>query len=185
MRGKAIVEQNRPLRRIGSPPRMRGKGTARTIRNTASGRDHPRVCGEKVRVMVPKRCRATGSPPRVRGKGCSFVACMRTCTGITPACAGKRASPCTSENANTGITPACAGKRPSNAKERLLCRKGSPPRVRGKGPCTACSTSVVQGSPPRVRGKACSALRVTPSSIGITPACAGKSCQVHQRVENT
>lgn len=71
---------------VGSPPRMRGKGTpvlrgfGRTGITPAyagkslgcfcglcCGRDHPRVCGEKT------LCRSTvvpvwGSPPRVRGK---------------------------------------------------------------------------------------------------------------------
>ena len=71
---------------FGSPPRMRGKAT-KTLKaisrhritpayagksSTKSctkklGKDHPRVCGEKVQAMrlLPAR---SGSPPRMRGK---------------------------------------------------------------------------------------------------------------------
>ena len=73
-----------PLR---SPPRMRGKDTiitelANVLRITPAcagksrcawlaachRRDHPRVCGEKVRGYI-KIWNEWGSPPRVRGKG--------------------------------------------------------------------------------------------------------------------
>ena len=69
----------------GSPPRLRGKvidsGTvfttagitpasagksAHTREWTALGKDHPRICGEKVRVCKPNAA-MLGSPPRVRG----------------------------------------------------------------------------------------------------------------------
>ena len=71
---------------LGSPPRMRGKGTmpmlldkcsritpayagkrACTTMATTRHRDHPRVCGEKMMSLVfPLHPR--GSPPRMRGK---------------------------------------------------------------------------------------------------------------------
>ena len=70
----------------GSPPRMRGKvkqalhacsregitpacaGKRRIcLQRRLSGRDHPRVCGEKF-PAVPVRLPVLGSPPRVRGK---------------------------------------------------------------------------------------------------------------------
>ena len=82
---------------VGSPPRMRGKDKSCVRNLTSTGitpayagksslsafsvgrfRDHPRVCGEKIR----------GSPPRMRGK----VLCNANCVvyvGITPAYAGK------------------------------------------------------------------------------------------------
>ena len=91
---------------LGSPPRMRGKGLQPVPRRAClgitpayagksiciscrciSGRDHPRVCGEKLRARgntsVP-----WGSPPRMRGKvGVSVAVCWPL--GITPAYAGK------------------------------------------------------------------------------------------------
>ena len=112
----------------GSPPRVRGKGQSkgreqRELRITPAcagksntknaiksiGRDHPRVCGEKVRIK-PRKTWEEGSPPRVRGKGRQAV---------RHAHAG-------------GITPACAGKSNPAARRKPLDR-GSPPRVRGKG----------------------------------------------------
>ena len=97
--------------RIGSPPRVRGKVAPRPaapahprITPARAGKswrrcnwcgcgwDHPRACGEKLRMgflrgLVP------GSPPRVRGKGVSQRS-PGTETGITPARAGKRALFC-------------------------------------------------------------------------------------------
>ena len=71
---------------VGSPPRMRGKVAGRASRNLLAGitpayagkrrgssfctlpfRDHPRVCGEKVRLWTAS-WKASGSPPRMRGK---------------------------------------------------------------------------------------------------------------------
>ena len=91
---------------LGSPPRVRGKGTC-DIRFFRRGgitpacagksgiasppvpqpRDHPRVCGEKRHAVAPPGA-VPGSPPRVRGK----VGDTKDITisgGITPACAGK------------------------------------------------------------------------------------------------
>ena len=112
----------------GSPPRVRGKVNCvsdcgawsritpacagksdENLKCLGYGRDHPRVCGEKL-VSYKGVTAYPGSPPRVRGKADS--------TGQrTPA---------------KGITPACAGKssRPAPAPDNP---KGSPPRVRGKG----------------------------------------------------
>ena len=112
--------------RIGSPPRVRGKVGSSSMCTRSPGItpacagkrekrvekipqiwDHPRVCGEKIRVASP-RITQRGSPPRVRGK----VADMRAAginPRITPACAGKRH---THTHTHTHrITPACAGKR--------------------------------------------------------------------------
>ena len=49
--------------------------------------DHPRVCGEKVRITV-NDLMSIGSPPRVRGKVRLFLG-GNLLPGITPACAGK------------------------------------------------------------------------------------------------
>ena len=92
---------------VGSPPHMRGKGRATTARVAHTGitpayagksllyhffrdfaRDHPRICGEKCRiiyVLVSK----PGSPPHMRGKVCVASELARY-SGITPAYAGKR-----------------------------------------------------------------------------------------------
>ena len=95
----------------GSPPRVRGKEAYLLfclwpvgITPACAGKrlcllcvklvvgDHPRVCGEKCRVvnvLVPK----PGSPPRVRGKECGAVKAAMI-SRITPACAGKSISRC-------------------------------------------------------------------------------------------
>ena len=91
----------------GSPPRMRGKGTAppgtvlhlritpayagKSVRPScrrAGKRDHPRVCGEKlVYNVLYYVCK--GSPPRMRGKE-RLLHRQQLVTRITPAYAGKR-----------------------------------------------------------------------------------------------
>ena len=50
--------------------------------------DHPRVCGEKMKISRTFRL-DEGSPPRMRGK---VRVCIKKCieAGITPAYAGKR-----------------------------------------------------------------------------------------------
>ena len=92
--------------KLGSPPRMRGKDSVNCLTTRSSGitpayagksarilkrrtekRDHPRVCGEKLKfgTNVTKN---PGSPPRVRGKGIVHVFVPEK-LGITPAYAGK------------------------------------------------------------------------------------------------
>ena len=91
---------------IGSPPPMRGKDATEHIVNSGNGitpayagksvgnyiavcrnRDHPRLCGEKVRLYHAEQS-ALGSPPPMRGKvyGTLHAQCGRR---ITPAYAGK------------------------------------------------------------------------------------------------
>ena len=96
---------------LGSPPRVRGKETHRLCElplyritpacagkstsgtlQVPAGRDHPRVCGEKIIAALAGGI-VTGSPPRVRGKGLLSDAHMLQ-MGITPACAGKRRGAC-------------------------------------------------------------------------------------------
>ena len=104
--GKSATSRPAAISRLGSPPRMRGKGIGKAAGDDnfgitpahagkrISGRrpiprqqDHPRVCGEKAadfRFFVFVR----GSPPRMRGKA------LENCGGsldvrITPAYAGK------------------------------------------------------------------------------------------------
>ena len=91
----------------GSPPPMRGKDVAYAGKHKHDritpayagkstllyftlllGRDHPRLCGEKI-VSFFFFLRFLGSPPPMRGKG--WVKCiLGKCGGITPAYAGKR-----------------------------------------------------------------------------------------------
>ena len=114
--------------RLGSPPRVRGKGCnlARGVRPdritpayagksaqlegaSPLAQDHPRVCGEKESVNDGTAIRA-GSPPRMRGKA-------RSCQANTSV---------------TRITPAYAGKS-RRVREPDTQTAGSPPRMRGKG----------------------------------------------------
>ena len=95
------------LARLGSPPRMRGKGVARPLQTLQKritpahagkrhldaikiefNEDHPRACGEKARGKRTSTAKP-GSPPRMRGKGISYSS-YNQYTRITPAHAGKR-----------------------------------------------------------------------------------------------
>ena len=152
----------------GSPPRVRGKvyllcssfhppgitpacagKRRRTISRQHESEDHPRVCGEKLRIFAYPDI-VMGSPPRVRGK---VVLRVALCIGV-------------------GITPACAGKRDSAPCDRLF-RKDHP-RVCGEKSLGSSLAFQVLGSPPRVRGKV-RQIRSSAAMGGITPACAGKS----------
>ena len=115
------------VREMGSPPRMRGKGfpllhffVPAGITPAYAGKrdtpslddgaqwDHPRVCGEKKKMVADDRC-LVGSPPRMRGKD---------------------KIPC--------VAPALAVDHPRVCGEKRLVMmtvplvKGSPPRMRGK-----------------------------------------------------
>ena len=152
----------------GSPPRVRGKAyrikphcvnaritpacagkRSSVCKHGRTGKDHPRVCGEKI-IGADKGLQNPGSPPRVRGKaGCSYaVVC------------------------SAGITPACAGKRRETIRHVFIIRDH--PRVCGEKLKFIAAVFSMWGSPPRVRGKG-PAKRGVGRQPGITPACAGKS----------
>ena len=131
--------------------RVRGKVHLRHNANL-SPEDHPRVCGEKSFNIV-FCCIFQGSPPRVRGKGPGFRV---------------KGFPC-------GITPACAGKRPGFL--RFAVRPQDHPRVCGEKPSRTYPKRSFRGSPPRVRGKGPLSGRGIRCG-GITPACAGKRGQL-------
>ena len=152
----------------GSPPRMRGKGRPFSARPPwaritpayagkrfscsslcAAGRDHPRVCGEKVslsgiHVMV------MGSPPRMRGK------VLQRQDSMQP----------------HRITPAYAGKRSGKSQQDAMLRDH--PRVCGEKFMQLDESTRALGSPPRMRGKG-KTMSLSSDSTGITPAYAGKS----------
>ena len=152
---------------LGSPPRMRGKGSFAILALSVSGitpayagkracadltagspRDHPRVCGEK-KPSGPPCGSTTGSPPRMRGK----------------------ASPKRNKAMKHGITPAYAGKRLLETLEKI--RNQDHPRVCGEKSCVLLLRCRRPGSPPRMRGKGYDILGVS-SNLRITPAYAGK-----------
>ena len=152
---------------LGSPPRMRGKARLfDTVRHNhritpayagkrlsglfgcVPGRDHPRVCGEKIRISGPN-APTPGSPPRMRGK--DYVRYLNEGKhGITPAYAGKRRKQWTGLEWRWDHPRVCGEKK--CWKLWWINGAGSPPRMRGKGPHRRSS---VQWS-------------------GITPAYAGK-----------
>ena len=131
----------------GSPPRVRGKAyrikphcvnaritpacagkRSSVCKHGRTGKDHPRVCGEKARTHAHIFINL-GSPPRVRGKE-STGQLLRCMVGITPACAGK--------SFGHYVAHACKGDHPRVCGEKhfffvvLEGPQGSPPRVRGK-----------------------------------------------------
>ena len=109
VRGEKSLGYRSATGKEGSPPRARGKdqsGVQEAInpgitpacagkslsacRSRPSGRDHPRVRGEKDDAILLAGA-PQGSPPRARGKA-MFQQQIRGRAGITPACAGKRRS---------------------------------------------------------------------------------------------
>ena len=142
---------------MGSPPRMRGKGccthlvifvdgitpayagkSCPFLRRTSPRRDHPRACGEKCSFSL-HGSPWSGSPPRMRGKVGSFQV-VDVGLGITPAYAGKRFSsfPYVTQERDH---PRVCGEKPNRIVWSDF-KRGSPPRMRGKGSCRkACGVS--------------------------------------------
>ena len=156
------------MRRIGSPPRMRGKPSQAVLFFCKAGitpadagktpscttfaplvQDHPRGCGEN--GVSSKRVKtSTGSPPRMRGKLEYRV------EGET----------------NLRITPADAGK--TCWRKSVMQRFQDHPRGCGENWYSVAAYSRCRGSPPRMRGKltpctcAIRACRITPADAGKT-----------------
>ena len=158
--------------RRGSPPPMRGKDRHSFPRDSgwritpayagkrrfapvpeSTTKDHPRLCGEKLRGALVKKALG-GSPPPMRGKE-SFDPEDIDEDGITPAYAGK--SPILSDvhEVSQDHPRLCGEKRDCHSVK--FYPLGSPPPMRGKAPFQ----------------KICQAFS------GITPAYAGKS--IHKR----
>ena len=146
MRGKVFL-QSFPFPHIRITPACAGKRPACPA-ESALVEDHPRVCGEKLRLSL-FFASSLGSPPRVRGKADVRRRGAYT-SRITPACAGKRHSDCTGNSAHRDHPRVCGEKL--SCRCPVLSRLGSPPRVRGKG-----------AMPDGIAGH-----------HRITPACAGK-----------
>ena len=157
----------------GSPPRGRGKGpcgaacsgpcritpawagkSQRCTRCHAGQKDHPRVGGEKLILLVTTPGRE-GSPPRGRGKAYEKIQSYR----------------------DEGITPAWAGKSMTTPKYPVMDEDH--PRVGGEKLIFVHLLDYTTGSPPRGRGKA-HELRTLPRAIRITPAWAGKRVTGHR-----
>ena len=133
VRGKAGHPVTRRAYR-GITPAYAGKSRPQKAPHTA-GRDHPRVCGEKLRIVEVGRVKE-GSPPRVRGKVPS-ISRPAPASGITPACAGKSCPPQAPTFTRQDHTRVCGEKCPPG--KFFFMTVGSPPRVRGKAlPAHAC-----------------------------------------------
>ena len=88
MRGKVCIFSS-PLVQHRITPAYAGKRVS-VIFTRSSGRDHPRLCGEKIQKDRSFEIRL-GSPPPMRGKA-EFQLVFGDTVRITPAYAGKRVS---------------------------------------------------------------------------------------------
>ena len=147
MRGKGS-RRKRPTAKRRITPAYAGK---RCKRKQSDSRpwDHPRLCGEKSRILSGFPA-VEGSPPPMRGKA------------TAPA----------GTEIPTRITPAYAGKR-KNASEAGRQQRDHP-RLCGEKVYNINTGKLQPGSPPPMRGKDIAEPETCPQ-IGITPAYAGKS----------
>ena len=158
---------------LGSPPHMRGKVyrcgdrgadggitpayAGKRVQHSLFGllgRDHPRICGEKLFFCWFASARL-GSPPHMRGKEL----------------------PARRRRVYVGITPAYAGK--SLASNRAIRGYKDHPRICGEKIFANHSRAISLGSPPHMRGKETLGV-IDGNDIGITPAYAGKSSRESQ-----
>ena len=147
VRGDDAAKGMESLTLEGSPPRARGRLTARkldeirrgltpacagttTAQLVAAGvpRAHPRVRGDD-RRRPGLQALGQGSPPRARGRR------------------GDRAGP----GRRPGLTPACAGTTSSPGSPSSSPR--AHPRVRGDDTAGSARRNRQRGSPPRARGR--------------------------------
>ena len=167
--GEQQEREEIPMPDLGSPPRVRGTAARRARAQAESGitpacagnsiphrsfrspaRDHPRVCGEQVRLSAWLRL-YRGSPPRVRGTALRALPCGGL-KRITPACAGNRLHKVAFFRASGDHPRVCGEQRAPYSF--YSCHIGSPPRVRGT-------------EPPQPVGP--SHQRITPASAGNRP----------------
>ncbi len=168
----------------GTPPRVRGAAVSPGSPAAAPGntpacagsrawpegcatprREHPRVCGEQLLVLVVATSVA-GTPSRVRGAGGARRP-RAAGGGNTPACAGSRTE-CASRWAPWWEHPRVCGEQDLHGGRRHQA-EGTPPRVRG---------AVVEGEPELVPE------RNTPARAGsrARPGASGRRSREHPRV---
>ena len=133
---------------VGITPAYAGKSLPSRL-HLRPCRDHPRVCGEEYFNEISSLSNG-GSPPRMRGRA-TFGDMLKAGARITPAYAGKRSR-----------TP----WRPGWMRDH--------PRVCGEESSSHGSTYSKRGSPPRMRGRGVVNDQRN-DVVGITPAYAGKS----------
>ena len=90
MRGKVVYLVTNTLG-IRITPAYAGKSLLCSTKRLYN-KDHPRLCGEKLKHMI-KNTGGKGSPPPMRGKGLRETV-YQIGDGITPAYAGKSFKPC-------------------------------------------------------------------------------------------
>ena len=146
MRGKGAGDAT-IFQRCRITPAYAGK-SALNWAQMSTDEDHPRLCGEKVKICLFGN-NSPGSPPPMRGKACGVL----------------------SKRAMKRITPAYAGKRAGHSK--VLSTERDHPRLCGEKFLDLLSVVFQLGSPPPMRGKV-----ITRDDEGtvmrITPAYAGK-----------
>ena len=152
----------RPGALVGSPPRVRGhvldrssKLLQRGITPAGAGtcwpklvirlcrKDHPRGCGDMAQHLHELR-RGIGSPPRVRGHVFPVLHLIDAIR-ITPAGAGTCYRDYLLENFPEDHPRGCGDM--SCPAIRMSPTTGSPPRVRGHGPCLDCQTLLQRITP--------------------------------------
>ena len=149
VRGTRFVD-DLPVGQAGIIPACAGNTSARKP-SYPPKRDHPRVCGEHMWVLVTLALKR-GSSPRVRGtQSTRFFRTLQS--GIIPACAGNTAWPTLG-----------------------LISVRDHPRVCGEHETMDWSVVKRTGSSPRVRGTR-TANTGKHRFIGIIPACAGNTLQ--------
>ena len=147
MRGKVNKVKNAGIK-FGITPAYAGKSNVSGF-HTSLGQDHPRLCGEKVKMSQLKRG-DVGSPPPMRGKVHS-----------------KR------------IRERISGDHPRLCGEKRFCRRnrklwwGSPPPMRGKGIGDALMGLELEDHP-RLCGEKCLKNNFVPASLGSPPPMRGK-----------
>ena len=149
MRGK-VYHKTKGVLSTGITPAYAGKSSADSS-HTNRGRDHPRLCGEKLPVLVYP-LHVQGSPPPMRGKVFNF--------GFL--------------TDHKRITPAYAGKSVAQAALNVIMRDH--PRLCGEKQMPSIRSQSPLGSPPPMRGK----VYIKDDrqlTAGITPAYAGKRAE--------
>ena len=176
---------------MGSPPRMRGKGSRacgiggadgitpayagkrpKAAQHLTTSRDHPRVCGEKKSKRIAPSS-VLGSPPRMRGKAV-LKDIKKAAAGITPAYAGKSV-PALAFFRVLWDHPRVCGEKYTRSKSAYNSA-GITPAYAGKRPQLERSPPLAQDHP-RVCGEKYGESRGTDRKQGSPPRMRGKVSQ--------